>query len=61
MNVGDLVVVLGEPELGVGRLERLLDGGRARIWLYALGRFVIRPASALAPCPPNTPVAPGGG
>lgn len=60
VNVGDLVIIVKEPELGVGRVERFVDvdGARqVRVLLYRDGTFVVRPAEELAPCPPNTRVA----
>lgn len=57
MTVGDLVIIPAEPELGVGRVERLLDDGTVRVLLYRDGTFIVRNANELAPCPPNTRVA----
>jgi hypothetical protein len=57
VNVGDLVIIVNEPELGVGRIERVLDDGRVRVLLYRDGTFIVRAADELAPCPPNTRVA----
>jgi hypothetical protein len=60
VNVGDLVIIVAEPELGVGRVERFVDvnGARAvRVLLYRDGTFIVRAESELAPCPPNTRVA----
>lgn len=57
MNVGDLVIVTARPELGVGRIERILDDGNVRVLLYRDGSFIVRRADELAPCPPNTRVA----
>jgi hypothetical protein len=56
VSVGDLVIITQERELGVGRVERFLDDGRVRIWLYASGTFIVRARDQVAPCPPNTPV-----
>jgi len=54
VNVGALVVVPAEPALGVGRVERLLDGGsRVRILLYARLGFVVRALADVKPCPPG--------
>lgn len=57
MSIGDLVIVSREPELGVGRIERILDDGRVRVLLYRDGTFIVRAAAELAPCPPNMRVA----
>lgn len=57
MKVGDLVIVTAQPELGVGRIERILDDGNVRVLLYKDGSFIVRQSSELAPCPPNTRVA----
>ena len=60
-QVGDLVVVQNEPDLGVGRVERFLDVdgvASVRVWLYASSRFVIRKRDDVIACPPNTPVDP---
>ena len=43
-RVGDLVVVPPRPALGVGRLERIVDGSVARIFCYDDGRFALVPA-----------------
>ena len=68
MNVGDLVIIVKEPELGVGRVERFVDGDvspadpesparMVRVLLYRDGTFIVRAENEIAPCPPNTRVA----
>lgn len=53
-KVGDLVVVPPRPALGVGRLERLLDDGRAaRVFCYDDGVFVVVPFVDVERAPPG--------
>lgn len=55
-NVGELVVIPSEPDLGFGRLERIFRADTdqlARVLLYDDGRAVIRPLGAIARCPPG--------
>lgn len=60
MRVGDLVIVIGEPALGVGRVERALDIDgveSVRILSYDDGSFLVRAIGAVAPCPAGTRVS----
>lgn len=60
IDVGRLVVLRGQLELGVLRVERLLDVdgvAHARVLCYRDGRFSVVPLVALIACPPGTPVA----
>lgn len=57
MKLDDLVVVPGEPELGVARIVDVVDED-ARLLLYKDGTLVWRALASLAPCPPGTPVVP---
>lgn len=54
----DLVIVDGEPLLGVARLLES-RGEDARLLLYRDGSLVWRKLSALRLCPAGTAVAPG--
>jgi hypothetical protein len=57
VEIGRLVVVPVEPELGVGRVVDEL-GGQLRLLLYRDGTLVWRARDGVMPCPPNTKVAP---
>jgi hypothetical protein len=52
LAVGDLVVFPAERALGVGRIERIVDGD-ARVLLYDTLGFVVRPLASVSPCPPG--------
>jgi hypothetical protein len=53
----DLVIVRGEPKLGVARLLEVTQG-QARLLLYKDGSLVWRAFDDVEPCPPGTAVAP---
>lgn len=59
IEVGRLVVLRGQLERGVLRVERLLDVdgvAHARVLGYRDGRFSVVPLAALAACPAGTAV-----
>ena len=56
-DVGRLVIVDGEPALGVARVVERRDG-QARLLLYKDGTLLWRPDGVVRPCPPGTAVAP---
>ena len=51
--IGTLVVLPAEPQLGVGRVERVVSDDEVRVLLCDSGDFVVRPSADLAPCPPG--------
>ncbi len=55
VQVGDLVVIVTAPERGIGRLERVLDDGRHRVFFYPTGTFWLGPAAEVRPCPVGFP------
>ena len=60
VRVGELVIVIAEPALGVHRVERALDVDgveSVRILSYDDGSLLVRAIGAVAPCPPGTRVA----
>lgn len=63
--IGSLVVVKTQPELGVGRIERLIENLDApeekkhhemiRVFFYDTGTFEVFPMHVLAPVPAGAP------
>jgi hypothetical protein len=53
---GILVVVDGE--IGVWRIERVLDDGQLRCFSYVDGRLRLVPRLLVRPCPAGIPAAP---
>jgi hypothetical protein len=54
LPIGTLVVLPAEPQLGVGRVERVVSDDEVRVLLYDSGAFVVRPWALLARCPPGS-------
>ena len=57
---GDLVVIKNAPERGIGRFERVLPDGRARVYFYPAGTFWVGPLGSVLPCPVGFPMMTGG-
>lgn len=56
LAVGSLVVLKDAPDRGIGRLERFLDEGGARIFFYPGGDFWVGPSTEVIPCPVGFPM-----